>query len=86
MLTDQLFDAIRVVIEGQLCKVALNSKEFLTFDECVQYTALSPNFLRQQVQCGLPCYKLGGRRTFFKRKEVDAWVLKNRVELGGEHE
>lgn len=86
MLTDQLFDEIKCVIESQLCKVALNSKEFLTFDECVQYTALSPNFLRQQVREGLPCYKLGGRRTFFKRTEVDAWVLKNRVELGDEHE
>ena len=86
MLSDQLFEKIRGVIESQLCKVALNSKEFLTFYECVQYTALSPNFLRQQVRDGLPCYKLGGRRTFFKRKEVDAWVLKNRVELGGEHE
>ena len=86
MLTDQLFEKIRGVIESQLCEVALNSKEFLTFDECVQYTALSPNFLRQQVREGLSCYKLGGRRTFFKREEVDAWVLKNRVELGGEHE
>ena len=83
MLTDQLFDEIKCVIENQLCKVALNSKEFLTFDECVQYTALSPNFLRQQVRDGLPCYKLGGRRTF---TEVDAWVLKNRVDLGDEHE
>lgn len=70
MLTDQLFEEIRVVIEGQLCKVALNSKEFLTFDECVQYTALSPNFLRQQVQDGLPCYKLGGGEPSLREKKL----------------
>lgn len=86
MLTEKLLDEVKTVIGRHLSKVALNSKEILTFDECTQYTGLSPNFLRQQVREGLPCYKLGGRRTFFKRQEVDAWITKTQVVSGDEHE
>ncbi|KZN56084.1 hypothetical protein N474_12455 [Pseudoalteromonas luteoviolacea CPMOR-2] len=86
MLSEQLIDELKGAIEQQLSKLALNSKEFLTFSECSQYTDMSPNFLRQQIQEGLPSYKVGGRRTFFKRKEVDDWVTKNRVVFGGNNE
>ncbi len=86
MLTDEIVSELESVIEEQLSKLVLNSKEFLTFDECTQYTGISHNFLRQQVKDCLPSYEVGGRRTFFKREEVDDWVMKKRAEVGGSHE
>lgn len=80
MLTEKLLDEIKESIERQLGKLILNSKEFLTFEECTEYTGLSANFIRQQIKEGLPSYKVGGRRTFFKREQVDKWITKSKVE------
>ena len=75
MLNERQMQEIRSLIIDQVSKASLCHKEFLTLDECCEYTGLSSNFIRQQVKKGLPRRKLGPSRVFFKRSEVDAWIL-----------
>jgi excisionase family DNA binding protein len=76
MLNETQMQELKKLIVDHVSKASLCHKEFLTLDECCEYTGLSANFIRQQVKEGLPRRKLGPHRVFFKRTDVDAWILK----------
>lgn len=60
-------------------------KEVLTVDECRQYTGFSKSQLYKLTSSNaIPFYKPTGGAVFFKRSEIDAFLLKNRHSTGEE--
>ena len=57
-----------------------SQKDILCFREACQFLSLSSSYLyklthKQQI----PYYKPGGKKIYFKRSELESWLLKNRV-------
>lgn len=51
-------------------------KEVLTFDEAALYLNISKSHLYKMTSTGtLTCYKPNGKRIYFKRKELDEWLV-----------
>ena len=61
------------------------SKETLDFNETAQYINQSRSYLYKLTSQGLiPHYKPNGKKIYFKRSELDGWLLKNKVYSGDE--
>lgn len=57
----------------------LFSKEVLNFNEACQYLELSHSHLYKLTSAGkIPHYKPNGKKLYFKRTELDNWLLRNR--------
>ena len=65
----------------------LASKNVLTIDDVVTLTGLSKSHI-YKLTCNhqIPFYKPNGKYVYFERKEVEAWMLQNRVETQAETE
>ena len=59
----------------------------LTFEEAAEYTSLSKSTL-YKLTCSnkIPCYKPSGKRLYFSKSELDAWILRNPVKTETEVE
>lgn len=68
--------------------ISINTKEVLSMDEAVFYTGLSKDYLYHLVSGRrIPFYKSeGGGRTYFRRSELDNWLLAARYETIAETE
>lgn len=54
-------------------------KEVLSMDELVEYTGWKKSHIyRMTSQRSIPFYKPMGGNIFFKRSEIDEWLLSNR--------
>jgi excisionase family DNA binding protein len=81
-------------IKGQLSEVQasikmlnLTSKAVLNFEEAVKYTGLSKSFLYKLTSNGeIACSKPSGKLLFFKRLDLDLFMLKNRKATSDEVE
>lgn len=55
-------------------------KNILSFEETVEYTGFSDSYLYKLTSGRrIPHYKPTGRKIFFRREEIDAWLLRNPV-------
>ncbi|WP_337880901.1 helix-turn-helix domain-containing protein [Rheinheimera sp.] len=55
-------------------------KSVLTMDECADYTGLSKHYLYKLTHNRLiPHFKPNGKKVYFQREELDAWLSSNRV-------
>lgn len=55
------------------------TKEVLTLDECSTFTGYSKNHLyRLTSQRVIPFYKPMGGTIYFKKQEIEEWLLQNR--------
>lgn len=55
------------------------TKEVLTLDECSTFTGYSKNHLyRLTSQRAIPFYKPMGGTIYFKKQEIEDWLLQNR--------
>jgi len=55
------------------------NKEMLSIDELSEYTGLTKGYLYKLTSGSvIPFYKPNGKRIYFKRAEVDLWLLQNR--------
>lgn len=64
------------LIESQ----SINTKEVLNFNETCQYLELSQSHLYKLTSTGaIPHYKPNGKKIYFNRPELDAWLLRNRT-------
>lgn len=55
-------------------------KNILSFEETVEYTGFSDSYLYKLTSGRkIPHYKPTGRKIFFKREEIDAWLLRNPI-------
>ncbi|HDZ9251674.1 TPA: helix-turn-helix domain-containing protein [Vibrio cholerae] len=72
--------------ENQLAEMLENirslkamTKEVMTVNECAQYTGLSVSYLYKLTHRKLiPFFKPMGKRLYFKRTEIDQWLLRNK--------
>ncbi|WKN29752.1 helix-turn-helix domain-containing protein [Porifericola rhodea] len=66
-------------IERLLSNQAQGIKEVLSFNETCQYLELSQSHLYKLTSTGnIPHYKPNGKKLYFKRSELDSWLLRNR--------
>ena len=62
-------------------------KEVLNFGEAAIYLELSHSHLYKLTGgCVLPHYKPNGKKIYFKREELDTWLLSNRTQSNAEIE
>lgn len=55
-------------------------KNILSFEETVEYTGFSDSYLYKLTSGRkIPHYKPTGRKIFFRREEIDAWLLRNPI-------
>lgn len=69
--------AIAEIVTGNIISC---SKEILTANEVAQYMGISMSHLNKlTMRKEIPYYKPTGRRRYFNRKEVEAWLQTNRT-------
>jgi excisionase family DNA binding protein len=56
-----------------------HQKPVLSLEEATHFTGISKSYL-YKLTCsgGIPCYKPTGKRLYFKRDELEQWMLSNR--------
>ena len=60
-------------------KLLLTQKNVLNFSEVKLYTNLSKSYLYELTSSGgIPCYKPNGKQLYFKKQEIEDWLLSNR--------
>jgi excisionase family DNA binding protein len=59
----------------------LSQKTFLTFNELAEYTGLSKSYLyKLSMNSEIPgMYRPMGKQLYFDRKEIDNWLLSNKI-------
>lgn len=58
----------------------LGQKTVLNLEEVAEYTHLSKSYLYKLTSTGgIPCYKPKGKHLFFRKTEVDQWLLSNKL-------
>ena len=66
---------LQLLIESQ----GINQKEVLNMVEASKYLELSVSHLYKLTSAGtIPYYKPNGKKLYFKRQEIDAWLLSNK--------
>ena len=60
-------------------------KEVLTFSEGCAYCGFTDSHMYKLTHFNkLPFYKPNGKKIFFRRSELDGWILSNRIASGDE--
>lgn len=74
--TEQQIEAIHEIIAKQSAPL----KEHLNLSEAAKYLGLSKSFIYKKTskRNGLPFYKIGNKLIYFKKSELDAWLVSNR--------
>lgn len=68
-------------------RVAITQKEALTLEEASIYTGRSKsNLYKLTMENKIPYYKPMGKCVYFDRKELENWMLSNRITPVGEIE
>jgi excisionase family DNA binding protein len=76
---DELFKRLDK-IEKLITSQGILMKDVLNFDEGCEYLDLSPSHVYKLTSTGgIPHYKPNGKKIYFKRIELDHWLLRNRT-------
>ena len=55
-------------------------KEILTIEEAAEFLSVSKSYLYKQTSAqAIPHYKPTGKRCYFKRSELEEWILSGRI-------
>lgn len=66
-------------LEKLIVSQSVNSKEVLNLQETCQFLELSPSHLYKLTSTSaIPYYKPNGKKLYFKRTELESWLLRNR--------
>ncbi len=77
-MTNELIFKKLESIESMLAGQNILKKEVLSFNEAVQHLDVSPSHLYKLTSTGnIPAYKPNGKKLYFNRRELDAWLLSN---------
>jgi excisionase family DNA binding protein len=69
-------------IETLVRSLSLNTKTVLDLNELVIYTNLSKHYIYKLTSKKQIPYSTGnGKKIYFDRKEIDAWLLRNKQEV-----
>ena len=72
-------------IEQRLDEISLLTRETLTFDQAYRYLNISASQLYKLRHAGaIAAYKPGGKLLFFKRTDLDAWMMSRRIKTSKE--
>lgn len=72
----EIHELKQLIVEQNILK-----KEVLNFTEAAQYLEVSSSHLYKLTSLGtIPAYKPNGKKLYFNRKELDAWLLSNKQE------
>ncbi len=67
-------------IRSMIQSIAVTQKDVLTLDEAAIYTGLSKTYLYKiTASRKIPCWKPFGKMLYFKRSELDAWMLQHPI-------
>lgn len=78
---------ILIDIKNILEKQNLVSKDILNFEEALSYLKVSKSFLYKLTSKGeITYYKPNGKLIYFKRSDLDDWMLRNEVSATNELE
>jgi len=79
----QRLERIELLLESQ----KLVHKEVLNFKEACEYLELSQSHLYKLTSAAtIPHYKPNGKKVYFKRVELNSWLLRNRTTSNDELE
>ncbi len=68
-------------IQNMIETQGLYVKEVLNFNDACKYLELSQSHLYKLTSNnGVPHYKPNGKKIYFRRSEMDAWLLRNRTD------
>ena len=74
-------------LESLIKSQAMFQKEVLTFQEGCDYCGfMSGHMYKLTSSNAIPYYKPNGKMIFFRRSELDAWLLRNRTSTKDELE
>ena len=60
-------------------RINQGAKTILTLEEVAKYTNYSKSYIYKLTsRREIPCYKPNGKQIYFKRTEIDEWLLTNR--------
>ena len=66
----------------ELCKEHRMSREIFNIEDLVAYTGLARGYIYKLTSARvIPHYKPLHKKLFFKRSEIDEWLLANRIEV-----
>lgn len=66
-------------------KLSALQKDVLTIEDAAAFTGLSRSHIYKLTSAGdIPHYKPNGKYIYFDRKELEAWLLRNRVSTNEE--
>ena len=67
------------VIRKELAELKIIKKDVLNFDEACKYLSVGSSHLYKLTSTHkIPCYQPNGKKLYFRRNELDDWVLRNR--------
>lgn len=73
-------EELRIIAEGIAENITFLQKEVLTSEETAKYLGLSKSCLyKLTMRRAIPHYKPNGKLCYFRRKELDEWLISNRV-------
>jgi excisionase family DNA binding protein len=71
----------------QIEKSLFLQKEVLTLEEVSRYSGLSKSYLYKLTSLQrIPHYKPNGKNIYFNRKELESWLMSNRIKTKEEIE
>lgn len=63
----------------KILKLLISSKELLDIEELSEYVGFSKDYIYKLTsRKAIPYYRPSGKKIFFKKSEIDAWILSNR--------
>ncbi len=65
-------------MEKRMEEIFLLSKEAFTFEEAWRFLRISASQLYKIVGKSIPAFKPGGKLLYFKRRDLENWMLSNR--------
>lgn len=74
-------------IKNLLCKIRSQQSEFLTIEEASEYLKVSKSCIYKLTSNKeIPYYVPGGKKIYFRKEELDNWILESRVDSSYQEE
>ncbi|HAN77065.1 MAG TPA: DNA-binding protein [Bacteroidales bacterium] len=71
----------------RLEKLLQTNKEIIGMDELVEYTGLAKSYIyKLTASRDIPHYRPNGKILYFKKSQIDEWMLRNRIKTNAEIE
>lgn len=84
-MEEKYVEAIEQLIVQKFDELRSLAKPFLTVEELASYLGVKTSYVYKMTHNReIPYYKPGGKMVYFDRKEIDEWVLSQRVATADE--